>query len=527
VSARAWVAAVCLASLGCAATKPVTRAPDLSGLDEADAQILRGCYDCLLDARAIYRRIGAGPGRSVVLTRLFETSLILTLRDKELALDPSDMRAEAQALAGELPAELEAGRYLALVDAVPPDDVGVPHKTLTAFKRARVAEGFLPRIEGELAWLDTGALRAPVRQYLRLAVDCAYGTRPPAPGQPPRAVEVRKPGEGAPPLLVYRAAICGLLDQPALFRLRENAPRFVDASPYLAEVDIAMADQLGPGRAAERLDEARARFPASPMATYLSGSYNQAIGDCDAALAFYDETIVLAPEHENALLGRTVCLTYLTRRAEAIRAATRMIDLETDNRGEAFYWRAWNRHADHALDLARADIDRAKGLGATLQTYTLAGVIEYDQDDLVPSQRDLQTARIMARGDTNCTAIWYLGLVDTKKKAWLTSARFFEEAMSCYEHTAAIDQSQLNSWRGRIDLDAAFLARKVAGLEAEVKEATRQRYAAAFNAANYYAVGADIPSAKRLVEIAAADPSLADKVGKLKEWLKDKGGSGA
>lgn len=516
------MAAVCLVGLGCAAKKPAPKPPDLSGLDHADAQVLQGCYDCLLDARATYRRIGAGPGRPVVLTRLFETSLLLTLRLKELALDPSEMRAEAEAIAKELPSEIEAARYLALVDAVPPDDVGMPHRTIEAFRRARAAAGLLPKIDGELAWLETGALRAPVREYLDLAVDCAYPNRPHAPGQPARAGQLRRPAEGTPPLIAYRTAICEVLNQNVLTRVREDEPRFLETSLFLARIDVAMADQLGPGHGVERLAEGRARFPASPMANDLSGSLQQAIGDCDAALAFYDETIALAPGHESALLGRTICLTYLNRRDEAIRTATHMIELEVDNIGEAYYWRAWNRHTGQELDLARADVERAKRLNGTDRAYTLAGVIEYDQSDVDPSQQDLQTARAMPGGEMNCTAIWYLGMVQTKRRDWPASARFFEEAMTCYQRAAALNQGLLRGIQARTDLEATYKARRVAALEAASAAATSQGYASALNAANYYATAGNIPSAKRLIEVAAADPTLAEKVNKLKEWLKDK-----
>jgi tetratricopeptide (TPR) repeat protein len=512
-------------SLGCAAKKPVVpKPPDLSGLEQADAAVLQGCYDCLLDARAIYRRIGAGAGRPVVLTRLFETSLLLALRDKELDLDPSEPIAEAQALARELPPDVEADRYLALVDVVPPDDVGVPRKTMTAFRRARATSPLVLKLNDELAWLKTGVLRAPVRDYLDLAVDCAYPNRPSAPGQParPMRLDVRQPTPGAPPLVAYRTAICVVLNQPVLYRLREDNPRFVEASLFLARFDIAVADQMGPGRAVDRLEEARARFPASPSASYLSGSINQAIGDCDAALAFYDETLALAPAHENALLGRTICLSYLKHPVEAIQTATRMIELQTDNTGEAYYWRAWNRYHAQLLELARTDIESAKRGFGGVETFTLAGEIAYEQNDLDPAEQNLRTARVMASGDTNCEAIWYLALVQTKRQGWLGAARFFEEAMTCYEATSDMNQRMLTSFQARLELEATFRARKIASLEATVKELTSQRYASALNAANYYATGGSIPPAKRLVEIAATDPALAEKVAKLREWLKDK-----
>ncbi len=93
--------------------------------------------------------------------------------------------------------------------------------------------------------------------------------------------------------------------------------------------------------------------------TYLNGNFNQLIGDCRAALRFYDETIAIKPRHENALLGRTMCLTCLKRNDEAIQAATHMIDLKLDNIAEGYYWRAWNYHFLQRARHARAATSRA------------------------------------------------------------------------------------------------------------------------------------------------------------------------
>ena len=46
----------------------------------------------------------------------------------------------------------------------------------------------------------------------------------------------------------------------------------------------------------------------------------------------------------------------------------------------------------------------------------------------------------------------------------------------------------------------------------------RRQRAAAFNAANYYATGGEFAKAKVLIEVAAKDPSLADKVAVLRDW---------
>ena len=46
---------------------------------------------------------------------------------------------------------------------------------------------------------------------------------------------------------------------------------------------------------------------------------------------------VSLPDHREALLGRTVCLTHLSRHDEAIAAATRLIELGMYHVGEAQY----------------------------------------------------------------------------------------------------------------------------------------------------------------------------------------------
>jgi tetratricopeptide (TPR) repeat protein len=518
---KSWLAGVCLLAVGCGAAKPVVRPPDLSGLDKADALVLEGCYDCLLDARATYRRIGSGAGRPVVLARLFETNILIALRHKELSLDPSEPLSEARDVGRELPPDTDASRYLALADGVPPDDIGTPRKTGAAFRETQQKAGYIGKLDAELAWLRTATLSEPFRKYLDLAADCGYPNRPRPPGTPPPP-RTRQPAAGAPPLIAYRTATCQLPNQPVLFRLREAQPRFAEASLILARIDIVLAEQVGPGLAVPRLEEARTRFPASPAANYLSGSFNQAIGDCEAALAFYEETLAIVPAHEDAQLGRTICLTFLKQTDEAIAAATRMIDLRTDYLGEAYYWRAFNQHVRKEFASARVDIETSKRSGATDKVYTLAGIIKYDQGDLDPALIDLQTARALPQGENNCTAIWYVGMVHAKRQAWALSARQFEDAMGCYARAAGVLTALLRGFETRTDLEAAFKARKIAALQAGLKDANSQLYASAMNAANYYASASNIPAAKRLIEIAAQDASLAEFVNKLKDWLKDK-----
>ena len=186
-----------------------------------------------------------------------------------------------------------------------------------------------------------------------------------------------------------------------------------------------------------------------------------------------------------------------------------MIDINTPNISEAYYWRAWNQHFLKRLPEARADITTAKRLRASGEVFTLAGIIEYDQDDYDPAQADLASARSMSDGRGNCEAAWYLGLVYMKKSDWLRSANEFVGASACYEARQGESEAFRRAMETR-ELDPEFKARQLANFDAAVAESRSQRYASAYNAANFYARGGNIDRAKALLEIAAQDPALAD-----------------
>ncbi len=508
---KLWLAAGLVVWAGCAGA-PIKKS-DLPALAAADAQVLQGCYDCLQEARATYARIGVGKARPLVVARLFETDVLIGLRERELALDATAAFDEARSLARELPLAFDGARIVAMADAVPGDDLGWTHREVNAFRRAHVA--FVPKINDELAWLATTPLTPAVRTYVQLSVDCAYPTRLRA-GRQARFDRPAVPPE-ASPLVAYRIGICMQVSSPILEKVRKDEPRFVEIGFFLTRPALAIAQQTGGGHAREWLDEAYKRFPASPAVTYLDGNFNQIIGDCRTALKFYDETIALRSEHELALLGRVICLTYVKRSDEAIAEATHMIDLKLDNIDQAYYWRSWNHFSRQELDVARADIEDAKKIRTSNEILTLAGMIEHDQNDLDPAERDLHGALDLS--SRNCTAMWYLGSVAIKREQWLDSGRYFESSMHCYGDVVKEDEDGLAGMQGRTDLDPEFRARQIAGFEAALKEDRAHQYAAAFNAANQYAHGGNVPKARPLLEFAAQDPSLATQVAQLRKII--------
>ena len=232
----------------------------------------------------------------------------------------------------------------------------------------------------------------------------------------------------------------------------------------------------------------------------------------------YDRTLALKPVHEDAWAGRTISLTELGRHDEAIDAATRMIVLGLDNVDQALYWRAWNHHAQGDLAGARADIDDAKRRRRSEEILTLAGIVEHDQEDLESAARDLSEARRMGQG-RNCRADWYFGSVLVKERQWKDAAPTFEAAMTCYALDVRARENAIRTLDGKAGIDPIFKQSRITRLRAEIQVQRRQHLAAAFNAANGYALSGDLEKARPFIDVAAADPDLGDEIEELRRHM--------
>src|SRR5688500_7319868 len=341
--------------LGCGAAR--LRDASRRAMATADARVLDGCYDCLLEARDVYSRIVESKDRktaALVVPRLFETELLLVLREKELALDTRAALERARAVAPRVPQQFDANRLIAIVDAVLPDQHGVSPKAMSALRQQHRA--FSTKITGELEWLATAPLTPAVRDYVSLALDCSYWARPrPGASRGPRNRPDVPPG--ASPLVAYRTAICVGQDTAVLTRVRAAVPGFHEAAYYAAQTTAFASGETGDDEAPLLLDAAYTRFRRAPGVTFIYGWFNTAIGDCEPAVRFFDETIAIEPAHERAYMERTVCLTHLRQDSAAIESATRLIGLETGRYGKAYYWRAVDRMRRKEIEPARRGVE--------------------------------------------------------------------------------------------------------------------------------------------------------------------------
>jgi tetratricopeptide (TPR) repeat protein len=510
-----WLAVACLAAA--CASAPIEPA-DQQDLAAADALVRQGCYDCLRQANDIYTRVAVGKARRLVALRLFETNLLLALREKEIGLDPAASMARARAATDALPAVMDPDRYLADVEAVPDRSAGMPHADQQAFVRAH--RDFGRAVDAELAWIAAGPLTPVVATYLELSLDCVYRPRPGLINGDASPLETSITPDAAP-LLRYRAATCTEIRGDALERVRAEVPAFIETSYFLGEVAVARLSLGGGSTARTLVNDVVTRFSDSPAVAYLDATFQQTVGNCARALAEYDAVLAARPRHEDAWLGRTVCLTYLGRTADAIDAATRMIDLQLDNRRDAFYWRATNRRTDHALDLARADVEAARKLGPSVMVLTLAGIIEHDQDDLDPAERDLRAAE-QRSGGALCVVSWYLGSVHARRERWREAGQTFEKASGCYGREGDVRDRTLSSLEADEALDAEYRSSQSASLRSQIAEDRSQEAVAALNAANFLSAVGDFAHVDALLETAAREADLAGDLATVRGLVADR-----
>ena len=490
------ISLVLLAGLaaGCTSRSAKVAVPD--GGAWADELVRQGCYDCLLDARAAYERLAASS--AAALARVFEVDLLLALREKELSIDPTATLARAESLVPRL-AKLPAAAMLAIVRTVPEDATG--RRILPPTNDAA------QQIDQALAAIDASPFSAELNGYLRLTIQCGRTRSDPAPAP---ANDI--------PLLAYRRAIC---TQPVLFdrlrAVRTAVPRLVEASFFLGRVAMGSLFRTDGSEARRFFEQAYARFSNSPTIAFDLGTVYQATNECRPAERLFTRVLELKPAHEEARLGRAVCRTYLSQNEEAVADATVLIDARASNRAEAYYWRAWNRRHLKQIDSARADIDQARALRYNARVLTLAGMIEYDQRDLVPARSDLTQAREL--DPRECDAPWYLGLVEVAVESWPPGAKAFVGAAQCYEALVKETEKFRADMAARTDVNEEFRKRQLAGFDAAIADDNVRKSAAELNAAINFGRAGDIPNATLYMKRAAVDPERRTAVEDLRQVL--------
>lgn len=489
-SGAAGLAGLLLSGLGCASSGPGRIEPprvDAAALvREADAEIDRGCYLCLISATEKYEAaIASG---AVGLERKAAGALALVAaRERELGLRPSTAIESARKYAGG-PDGVIVDAYLSATALIPLRSEGVSKEAMSAAAAAARAITGASRNEADESRLKP--LRAsaagtadPAARYLVAALECV--------GRTPRAPEAPETS----PLLMYLAATCDYKldpgrDLPRLKALRETEPRFHEARYFEGRLHLAERKLVS----AEREFLAAANgLPRMTAAWAQLGSARLRLEEYDWASQDLARALDIEPDQREALLALAQALNYAGRFEEAMTPARRLIDLGAWYVSDANYWLAFSelqlrrlRDADDHVREAR----RTNPMNG--DTARLSGLVAYHLGESDRARGEFEFA--ISRNPADCEALLHLGLIHGQQDRPASAVVSFVRARDCYSRAAdgamarrrEIEESALTEVRKEVALlrlaqrvEAARRSQASASLGAAEGEAARGSFEAA------------------------------------------------
>jgi tetratricopeptide (TPR) repeat protein len=393
---------------------------------EIEQLIRQGCYRCLEQAYADAATRGSA-------TQAFEAAALLVLRSKELGLPTEPWLGHARARAA---ADTALTPYLTMVEAIPPHPMSDDRDLLFDVRTRSQARSSLQ------AWrdsLDTGPTSSVFRMYLDVALICGFGTLK----ENDESFSGQLDADARAPIYQYRIGVCDGAHASRLRTLRAADSAYVDADFALGR--YALDDPVNPDQdeALGRLRSAYTAFPRSPAIGVTIGNVYRRWEEWSDALAAYDAVLTMSPQHPEALIGRVIALSRLTRPDEAIQTATALIDAGQWHLGEAYYWRGWNQLGLKQHQLARTDADRAKTLMSNAAVFVLSGVIEWRLRRLDTAEKEFERAIAIDFGE--CEAALDLGIVRDELRKPAEALAAFQQARQCYDLSIALRREAIAS----------------------------------------------------------------------------------
>jgi tetratricopeptide (TPR) repeat protein len=270
---------------------------------------------------------------------------------------------------------------------------------------------------------------------------------------------------------------------------------------------------------ARKLDEADARYRDAyawrktwPAATLAIANVAMSAEDFDTSRDFYNETLTLAPDFPDALLGKVRALTYLNKQEDAMATADQLLAL---NRypGDARYWKAYNELALDRNDAAWTDIEAADKLLINSDVPKLAGIVAINRKQYDVAREKLETSR--QRNSMDCTTLYYLHLVLAELRQWPDTARGAANAAGCLTASSIGLRAEIDTIRADEKIPEARKVRMIAGREQQFANAIRMRASCWFNGAvaNYNMAKKD--EARELAQKIAEDEQFGERAKQL------------
>lgn len=456
--------------------EPLPPAPPLrleERLAEAEAFYERGGFVHLRRAFAICQYLEVvAPGTGALSGPYARTALVLAARAKEMGVRNDSYLAKARELVEDDASLAVLRPAVGIVEVMPVATMGVwddgPGREDLQGSCAHL----------RLAGADLSTVRStePALAFFRALLLEGYERFEEAKADLDEALKAF-PGSL---LLKFKRASLPPSDARLLEGIIEEEPEFYEA--FLKRGRLALA---GGALISAETDLLRARegVPESPLVAILLAGVNFATEEYDRSLAFYEESLAVAPAYKEALFGKAVALSCLGRPAEAVPLFEDLLARGPALEGECLYWLAADLYDLGDTGRAAVEIEKAKQALPVGRVYTLAGKIAFEEGRLAAAEADLVTAVNLDSSETD--AFFLLGKLYALQKEWPDSALNFELAAHGYEFQENRIREKIAQVEGASmaeDRKGRLLARKSFQLE----KTRLTRATACFNAAAGY-----------------------------------------
>ena len=436
---------------------------------------------------------------------MYDTTLLLAVRQKEIGVDADATLAQARALLSRLRGSIRSQTdgsdhletLLRAADAVVGDLSGLDSEARAQREHGAgsspVNVATAARLRDEL---QAVAATDVIAAYLVEALDCETSRN----RLPARPRLDPPPTLGETPLMRYRVAICSSGQPIALGPLREENPGWVETFYFEGKYEMGSpARPAEPARAVPMLTRVAEVFPGSLPIYLMLARAQEMNGEFAQALASFDHVLALKPTHVDARLGRVRNLSFISRTDEAVTAASVLIEGGTWHVGDAYYWRAWNQYLAQRVEPAWLDVQEALRLLANTSVYALAGSIAYARKDLDVAVQHFDAA--VQIDPTNCAAASSAGLVQVDRGAWPLAAEAYSTATRCFALTAKTARADLERLE-QSALEPAVKAARLSTARKRLESAEELGGRAALSAATGYVHAGQVGLALTYIELA-------------------------
>ncbi len=318
------------------------------------------------------------------------------------------------------------------------------------------------------------------------------------------------------PLIQYKLSVFPKFDPKRIETLLQNDPDFFEAHFFLGEMSLNLGNTL---TAEKSLLKAYEKIPNSISLLTLLTKIHFFLEEFEECLEYNEKILFITPEYRDSLLGKAICLGYLSRHEEAIDILHTLIDMGMYLMGESHYWLAWNQHELGQLEPAWENIKRALNyLIGHYEVQSLAGIITFNMSNIEASEEQFKKALWINKGD--CEASFYMGKIFSLRSNWEQSGIHFENAALCnagmeralQEKIKELEDSALTPSRK----EKHIIKKKIQMKKVQVTKAT-----AYYNAAAVYFNAGQGKIALELAQHARDNKTLKSKVEELINKIKE------